>query len=576
MSASSPISESSAATTSPAHSVSSASDTTSSATTSSATTSSASAKTKKSKKTETVEEPDYENECQICCEKLNKSTNKPIVCPITSCSYSACVSCVRTYLLANPLSTPHCMSCKKQFNNMFLVEKLSKIWTNEKYKPHVSSVMVDIEISKLSESMEEAENRKKIAEIRTQIAETKEEFSKAKHKYWTDIGLLNDKLRILEKQKPERKAFIMPCSYNECKGLLSTQYKCGICERFTCKDCQEPNESEHKCNPDNVATAQAIKNDTKPCPSCRTRIYKIEGCDQMWCTSCKTPFSWTTGTIVPAGQRIHNPHAIEFMKQNGINLRAPGDLACGGLITHSQLRNMQQNISIIAQLFNSLSNTNKNANHVFAERMSSFKFDFINSNDYDIFKNIFSNLYTAYIIINEVSLNKLRESREVSQAHHDFNEDRVLYILGKIDKNAFASRIKRHNQNKNVQLELSFVWEIISNFGIDMFNDLYNSSIHSTTTIEHAVAFFTKVFLKLIEFNALIKYVNIQIANVSVANSCTVTTIDYQFNPSNPFYYSLTYIQHGNNRNWTYYGSEPRYLFKSQTFTNTALKKMNS
>jgi hypothetical protein len=169
----------------------------------------------------------------------------------------------------------------------------------------------------------------------------------------------------------------------------------------------------------------------------------------------------------------------------------------------------------------------------------------------------------------------LRESREVSQAHHDFNEDRVQYIIGKIDKNAFAARIKRHNQNKNVQLELSFVWEIISNFGIDMFNDLYNSSTNSTITIEHALAFFNKVFQKLNEFNALIKYVNLQLANVSVANSCTVHIIDYNFNSSNPFYYSLTYIQHGNNRNWTYYGSEPRYLFKSQTFTNTTLKKMN-
>jgi hypothetical protein len=146
---------------------------------------------------------------------------------------------------------------------------------------------------------------------------------------------------------------------------------------------------------------------------------------------------------------------------------------------------------------------------------------------------------------------------------------------GKIEKNDFAAIIKRHNQNKNVQLELSFVWEIISNFGIDMFNDLYNSSTNSTITIEHALAFFNKVFQKLNEFNALIKYVNLQLANVSVANSCTVHIIDYNFNSSNPFYYSLTYIQHGNNRNWTYYASEPRYLFKSQTFTNTTLKKMN-
>jgi hypothetical protein len=456
---------------------------------------------------------------------------------------------------------------------MFLVEKLSKLWTNEKYKPHVSSVMVDIEISKLSESMQEAETRKEIYQLKAQIAQVREEKDNAMKKFSRDMEFLGNKLRILERQKPERKAFIMPCSYNECKGLLSTQYKCGICQRFTCKDCQEPNESEHKCNPDNVATAEAIKNETRPCPSCRTRIYKIEGCDQMWCTSCKTPFSWTSGTIVPAGQRIHNPHAIEFMKQNGVNLRAPGDLQCGGIITWQQYRTLEQNMINMEKLFFSLTNNNiQKANAIFAQKMTAFKFDFLNPDGYNIFKNIFSNLYTVYNIINEVSVNKLREAREISQAHHDFNEDRVQYILGKIDKHTFAARIKRHTQNKNVQLELSFVWEIISNFGIDLFNDLYNSS-SNCPTIELALAFFNKVFQKLNEFNALIKYVNLQLANVSVANSCTVHIIDYHFNSSNPFYYSLTYNQVGQRRDWTYryFDNLIHSLFKSQTFTKKNL-----
>ena len=108
------------------------------------------------KKTKKQVDTNPDNECQVCCSTLNKSTNKPIVCPSSGCAYSACVSCIRTYLLENPLSTPHCMACKKPFNNLFLVDNLSKVWTNEKYKPYVSNVMVDIEISKLSESMEEA------------------------------------------------------------------------------------------------------------------------------------------------------------------------------------------------------------------------------------------------------------------------------------------------------------------------------------------------------------------------------------------------------------------------------------
>ena len=116
-----------------------------------------------------------DNDCQICCATFNKSTTKQIICPATSCAYSACVSCVRRYLMDHPLSPPHCMACKKPFNHLFLVDKLTKTWTIDKYKPHVSSIMVDVEISKLSESMEEAENRKKIAQLSSQFKDVKRE-----------------------------------------------------------------------------------------------------------------------------------------------------------------------------------------------------------------------------------------------------------------------------------------------------------------------------------------------------------------------------------------------------------------
>ena len=90
----------------------------------------------------------------------------------------------------------------------------------------------------------------------------------------------------------------MPCPREECRGFLSTQYKCEICKFHTCPHCLEvigESKEGHECDPDTVATAEAIKAQSKPCPKCGTRISKISGCDQMWCISCHTAFSWRTG-----------------------------------------------------------------------------------------------------------------------------------------------------------------------------------------------------------------------------------------------------------------------------------------
>ena len=130
-----------------------------------------------------------------------------------------------------------------------------------------------------------------------------------------------------EQPQRQRAEFIRACPDNDCRGFLSTQWKCGVCEKWSCPQCHEVKgvnrDVEHVCNTDTVASVRLISNDTKPCPSCGKGIFKISGCDHMWCTQCHTGFSWRTGNIQRDGM---NPHFFEWALRNGNNVpRNPVD-----------------------------------------------------------------------------------------------------------------------------------------------------------------------------------------------------------------------------------------------------------
>lgn len=136
---------------------------------------------------------------------------------------------------------------------------------------------------------------------------------------------------------PERREFIMKCPDDGCRGFLSSAYKCGTCNKYACSKCLvvfgAEKDGAHECNKDTLESVKAIKSETRPCPKCGTRIFKVEGCDQMMCTmgDCNTAFSWNTGKIEVG--RIHNPHYYEWLRRTGGGAapREPGDIPCGGI-----------------------------------------------------------------------------------------------------------------------------------------------------------------------------------------------------------------------------------------------------
>ena len=152
------------------------------------------------------------------------------------------------------------------------------------------------------------------------------------------------------------------CPNTDCRGLIQRDtMKCGLCHLDACGRCHQNKDETHVCNEDLVQTLLLINRETKPCPKCHVSIQKTEGCDQMYCVLCKTLFSWETGLEDRTGN-VHNPIAIEVMRNAGVLMRAPGDVPCGGLVTNEAWYNHWNKLNqlpedhVLRQFFNQTRN----------------------------------------------------------------------------------------------------------------------------------------------------------------------------------------------------------------------------
>lgn len=266
--------------------------------------------------------------CNICCDNFNQSRNCEVKC--AHCQFSACRSCCQTYILDQTVAKCMNNNCEKEWTRKFLVDNFTKKFVSQDWKKNREKVLFDREKALLPATQGIVEERKNKALIKKEIEDVDDLIR--------DLRIRRADLETAYHRGgsvvvgQERRQFIRACPDEDCRGFLSSQWKCGTCSKWTCPDCHvvkgDRHDSEHTCNPADVETVKLLNQDTKPCPKCATGIYKIEGCDQMWCTQCHTAFSWRTGRIET---RIHNPHFYEWQRRNN-NGEAPrnvGDFVCG-------------------------------------------------------------------------------------------------------------------------------------------------------------------------------------------------------------------------------------------------------
>lgn len=304
--------------------------------------------------------------CDVCCEPFNLSNHKRVNCQY--CSFAQCASCAERYILDSH-EDPHCMNCRKGWNREVLCNAFTIKFVSKTLKARREELLFDRERSLMpaTQPWVEAETQKRKYEelsdrARNAIGILWAEYHRLVNTpvQMDDIqGLIERSRSGFEIQKnisgvgcdlkhyahcqgllsapisshASRRQFVRACPRSECKGFLSTAWKCGLCEYWACPTCHEvkglDKDAPHTCNPDNVATAAMLARDSRNCPKCASLIFKIDGCDQMFCTQCHTAFSWRTGRVESG--RIHNPHYYDYMRVNGVLPREPGDEPCGGL-----------------------------------------------------------------------------------------------------------------------------------------------------------------------------------------------------------------------------------------------------
>lgn len=316
--------------------------------------------------------------CGICIEPYNKVQNTEVVCCF--CTKSACRRCIQTFLTTST-NDPHCMHCNKLWEREFIDDNLTMTYRMNDYKKHRENILLDREVALMPATQHRAEQIRDADRMEKEIlppfdAKLKElyaasaEITKKVNEVYRLRSDAQYQIRLLrtgqgEKAKTEV-TFVRKCPDGDCRGFLSTAWKCGLCSKWACPECHEikgtDRDAAHECKPENVATAKLLAKDSRPCPGCGVVISKIEGCDQMWCPQCHTAFSWRTGQKETGV--VHNPHFYEWQrKQNGgVAPRVLGDVACGGIPHYTEVRNRLT--GLMAPEMNAVMNFHRVVQHV--------------------------------------------------------------------------------------------------------------------------------------------------------------------------------------------------------------------
>jgi hypothetical protein len=439
--------------------------------------------------------------CNICCDNYNKSTRTKICCPY--CEFDVCRTCCETYILSE--SVPKCMKpdCAKEWSRKFLRENLTFVFLNLKYKEHLEDLLFDQEKALMPATQPFVEEKiykknisKEIKEINDIIISLNKQKKNLEYK-------LNYGVTKYDKEEKSHR-FVRQCPAANCRGFLSTQWKCGICEQWSCPECHElkgtNRDCEHTCDPNSVETAKLLAKDSKPCPKCQSMIFKIEGCDQMWCTQCHTAFSWKTGKLE---NNIHNPHFYEWQRSRnkGAAPRNPLDIECGRDLTNYTVDRIYEMVKKYPDLYKT-----------YQREVTDYRGRKTLQNTVSYSEPI----NRTCLIIRNIIHNMRVELPTFQTNYVERNQDlRIKYLENLISENEFKILIQRNDKKNKKNMEIAQILQLSNTAVTDI---VYRLIDHLKNDDQHIDSF-------IIEFEEIINYCN----NIFKDISFTYNTICYKF-----------------------------------------------
>lgn len=402
------------------------------------------------------------SECTICCSNFTKTKRHEVECP--KCQFVCCSQCVKTYI-SGQVSDPHCMKCNVEYEREFIHKHLGITFMKTTYKTIKLNLLFELEKSRIPETMSAVHAYKEASALKDDIRmlnTARKELLEQLEENAKNLRAVGNRVWDLEhgdytSGSEKKSRFSHPCLVEECKGFMSSQWKCGLCNMFACSKCHEilgpTKPHDHVCDEEAMKTIALIKKETKMCPKCSISIYKVSGCDQMWCTQCQVAFSWKSGEIQRGGT-IHNPHFYEAQRRTGIIMRNPGDVVCGGVVQYYHLRDTIRNISCISVnvskgygAFTLLKTDNEKMLHY----VCSILHRSIGHNNYtlDNFRRNIRNLETTVM-------------------------DRVKFLVGELSEDQFQKTIYSKNQKIIKTRKMCNIMETYVHVATENINEIYN------------------------------------------------------------------------------------------------------